>query len=80
MCFALDLSMVLFLLISWLPPAFLFLLFGLVEAQEQTPMTDWTTAFSLEKEHDPTKLRDLKKTIKTPIDCVPAGEMHLQYV
>ena len=70
----LDLSMKLFRFIPWLPPGFLFILFGLGEAQEQTPMTD----FSLEKEHDPTKLRDLKK--KTPIDCVPAGEMHLQYV
>ena len=25
-------------------------------------------------------LRNLKIEIKTPIDCVPAGEMHLQYV
>ena len=43
--------MKLFLLIPWLPPAFLFLLFGLGEAEEQTPMTEWTTAFSIQSEH-----------------------------
>ena len=39
------------LLIRWLPPGFLFILFGLGEAQGQTPMSEWTTAFSLESEH-----------------------------
>ena len=43
--------MKLLLLIPWLLPGFLFILFGLGEAQEQTPMTEWTTAFSLESEH-----------------------------
>ena len=47
----LDLSMKLFRLIPWLPPGILFLLFGIGEAEEQTPMTEWTTAFSLESEH-----------------------------
>ena len=64
--------MKLLLLIPWLPPGFLFILFSLGEAQEQTPKTGWTTAFSLESEHDPTNLQDLKKKIKTPIDCVSA--------
>ena len=45
-----DLSMNLFLLIPWLHPGFLLILFGLGEAQEQTPMTEWKTAFSLESE------------------------------
>ena len=39
-----------FLLIPWLP-CYLPILFGLGEAEEQTPMTEWTTAFSLESEH-----------------------------
>ena len=43
--------MKLFLLIRWLPPGFLFILFGLGKAQGQTPMSEWTTAFSLESEH-----------------------------
>ena len=47
----LDLSMKLFRLIPWLPPGFLFILFGLGQAEEQTPMTEWTTSFSLESEH-----------------------------
>ena len=34
------LSMKLFRLIPWLPPGFLFLLFGFVEAQEQTLMPE----------------------------------------
>ena len=41
----------LLLLVPWLPPGFLFLLFSLGEAQEETPMTEWTTAFSFESEH-----------------------------
>ena len=45
------LSMKLFRLIPWLPPGFLFLLFGLGEAQDQSPMTEWTTTYSLEGEH-----------------------------
>ena len=48
---AVPISMKLFLLIPWLSPGFLFILFGLGEAEEQTPMTEWTTAFSLESEH-----------------------------
>ena len=51
MFLGLDLSMRVFLLIHLLPPGFLFLLFGLGEAEEQTPTTEWTTAFSLESEH-----------------------------
>ena len=51
MCVVLDLSMRVFLLIPWLPPVFLFLLFGLGEAKEQTPMMEWTTAFSIQSEH-----------------------------
>ena len=43
--------MMLFRLIPWLPPGFLFILFGFGEAEEQTLMTEWTTAFSLESEH-----------------------------
>ena len=46
-----DLSMNLFLLIPWLHPGFLLILFGLGEAQEQTPMTEWMTAYSLQGEH-----------------------------
>ena len=51
LCIVLDLSMKFFLLIPWLPPGILFILFGLGEAEEQTQMTEWTTAFSLESEH-----------------------------
>ena len=43
--------MKLFLLLPWLPPGFLLILVGLGEAQEQTIMTEWTPAFSLESEH-----------------------------
>ena len=39
------------LLIRWLPPGFVFILFGLGKAEGQTQMSEWTTAFSLESEH-----------------------------
>jgi len=42
--------MKLFRLIPWLPPGFLFILLGFGEAEEQTPIAEWTTAFSLESE------------------------------
>ena len=60
-CVVLNLSMKLFLPIRWLPPGFLFLLLSLGEAQEQTPTTEWTTAFSLESEHQ--ILRDSLLTV-----------------
>ena len=69
----------LLLLVPWLPPGFLFLLFSLGEAQEQTPMTEWTTAFSLESEHQIvrnsllTTLPNMTKEWRVTFDVNPTG-------
>ena len=50
--FALFLSMALFLLVPWFLGFLFSILLGLgAEAQEQAPMTKWTTAYSIEGEH-----------------------------
>ena len=75
--FVLDLSMTLFLLVPWLPPGFLLILVGFGEAQEQTPMTEWTTTYSLEAEHQIaqnsllTTLPDMTKEWRVTFDINP---------
>ena len=77
MFFVLDLSMTLFLLVPWLPPGFLLILVGFGEAQEQTPMTEWTTTYSLEAEHQIaqnsllTTLPDMTKEWRVTFDINP---------
>ena len=79
------LSMKLFRLIPWLPPGFLFLLFGLGEAQEKTPMTEWTTTFSLESEHQIvrdtllTTLPNMTKEWKVSFDVSPIDYSFASY-